>query len=115
VGRKWRGEGSGTQRSRVHRGSWHYRYKTKGAARRGYAIEETNRVAQPGWANVDRVELIELSAHSLDWSLFNIPRDYRPALPLFRGRYDMTKPDTVANRLQVYWDELTLVTRAIFR
>jgi len=59
--------------------------------------------------------LIELSEHSLDWSLFNIPRDYRPALPLFRGGYDMTKPDTVANRLQVYWNEITLVTRAIFR
>jgi hypothetical protein len=51
----------------------------------------------------------------LDWSLFDVPRDYRPALPLVRGGYDMAKPDTVTNRLQVYWNELTLVTRAIFR
>ena len=102
------GVGLGGLRDRHH-------YKTKGAARRGYAIEETNRFTQSGGTNVDRVELIELSEHALDLSLFDIPRDYRPALPLVRGGYDMTKPDTLANRLQVYWDELTLVTRAIFR
>jgi len=102
------GVGPGGRRDRHH-------YKTKGAARRGYAIEETNRFRQTGGTNVDRVELIELSEHPLDMSLFDIPRDYRPALPLVRGGYDMTKPDTLSNRLQVYWDELTLVTRAIFR
>ncbi len=92
-----------------------HHYKTMGAARRGYAIEETNRFTQTGGTNVDRVDLIELSEHPLDMSLFDIPRDYRRALPLVRGGYDMTKPDTLSNRLQVYWDELTLVTRAIFR
>jgi len=93
----------------------HHHYRTKGTARRGYAIDETNRVTQSGATNVDRVELIELSEHPLDLSLFDIPRDYRPALPLIRGGHDMAKPDTLANRLQNYWDELTLVTRAIFR
>jgi hypothetical protein len=102
------GVGLGGLRDRHH-------YKTTRAARLGYALEETNRFTQAGETNVDRVELIELSEHPLDVSLFEIPRDYRPALPLVRGGYDMTKPDTLANRLQVYWDELTLVTRAIFR
>ena len=92
-----------------------HHYKTKGAARRGYAIEETNRLTQPGGTNVDRVELIELSEDALDLSLFDIPREYRPALPLVRGGFDMTKPDTLGNRLQVYWEELTLAARAIFR
>ena len=92
-----------------------HHYKTKGAARRGYAIEETNRFTRTSGTNVDQVELIELSEHPLDMSLFDIPRDYRPALPLVRGGYDMTKLDTLSNRLQVYWDELTLVTHAIFR
>ncbi|MDQ3417400.1 MAG: hypothetical protein M3541_01195, partial [Acidobacteriota bacterium] len=92
-----------------------HHYKTKGRARRGYPIEETNRFTQTGGTNVDRVELIELSEHPLDVSVFDIPRDYRPALPLVRGGYDMTKPDTLANRLQLYWDELTMVTRVIFR
>jgi hypothetical protein len=100
--------GPGGLRDRHH-------YKTKGVARRGYAIEETNRFTQTGGTNFDRVELIELSEHPLDMSLFDIPRDYRRALPLVRGGYDMTKPDTLSNRLQAYWDELTLVTRAVFR
>jgi hypothetical protein len=92
-----------------------HHYKTKGAARRGYAIEETTRFTQTGGTDVVRVELIELSEHPLDSSLFDIPRDYRPALPRVRGGYDMTKPDTLANRLQDYWDEITLVARTIFR
>ena len=102
------GVGLGGLRDRHH-------YKTKRAARPGYAIEQTNRFTQAGETNVDRVELIELSEHPLDVSLFEIPRDYGPALPLVRGGHDMTKSDTLANRLQLYWDELTLVTRAIFR
>jgi len=104
------GEGVGPS---GHRDRHHY--KTKGVAQRGYAIEETNRFRQTGETNVDTVELIELSEHPLDLSLFDIPRDYRPALPLVRGGYDMAKPDTLSNRLQAYWDELTLVTRAVFR
>jgi hypothetical protein len=92
-----------------------HRYKTKGAASRGYAIEETTRFTQTGGTDVVRIELIELSEHPLDSSLFDIPRDYRPALPRVRGGYDMTKPDTLANRLQEYWDEITLVARTIFR
>jgi hypothetical protein len=92
-----------------------HHYKTKGAASRGYAIEETTRFTQTGRMDVDRVELIELSEYPLDLSLFDIPRDYLPALPLLRGGYDMTKPDTLTNRLQVYWDEITRIARTIFR
>jgi hypothetical protein len=92
-----------------------HHYKTKGAASRGYAIEETTRFTQTGRTNVDRVELIELSESPLDLSLFDIPRDYRPALPLVQGGYDLTKPDTLPNRLQMYWDQITTVARTIFR
>jgi hypothetical protein len=91
----------------------HY-YKIKGAASRGYVIEETTHFTQTGGTTVDRVELIELSEHPLDSSLFDVPRDYRPALPRVRGGYDMAKPDTLATRLQEYWDEITLVVRTIF-
>lgn len=92
-----------------------HHYNFKGVARRGYVIEETNRFTQRNETKVSRVELIEVSDDRLDSSLFEIPRDYRPALPLVRGGYDLTKPDTVANRVQVYWDELTLLGRSIFR
>jgi len=90
-------------------------YRTKGTAMRGYAIAETNRVTQSGTTEVDSVKLIELSERPLDSSMFDISPDYRPALPLLRGGYDMTKRDTVANRLQAYWDEFVQVTRTIFR
>jgi hypothetical protein len=100
--------GPGGRRDRHH-------YQTKGAARRGYAIEETTRLTTTGGTSVHRVELIELSEHSLDVSLFEIPRDYRSALPLVRGGFDMTKPDTLTNRLQAYWGEITLAARTIFR
>jgi hypothetical protein len=91
-----------------------HHYKTIGRARRGYAIEETTRLTQPNVTAVQRVELMELSESSLDLSLFDIPNHYRPALPLFGG-YDMTKPDTLANRLQLYWQLLEQLTSAIFR
>jgi hypothetical protein len=92
-----------------------HHYKTKGTASRGYAIEETTHFTQPRGTTIDRVELIELSDHPLESSLFDIPRDYRPAMPRVRGGYDITKPDTLANRLRDYWDEITLVARTIFR
>ena len=92
-----------------------HHFKTKGMARRGYAIEETNRFTQAGRTSVDRVELVELSENPLDPSLFDVPVDYRLALPLVRGGYDMTRRDTLRNRLGMYWDELRLTARAILR
>jgi hypothetical protein len=92
-----------------------HHYLTKGAARRGYAIEETNRSTQGGLTHVETVELIELSERAVEASLFEIPRDYQPALPLIRGGYDLTKPDTVANRIRDYWNGLTWLTHAIFQ
>jgi hypothetical protein len=92
-----------------------HHYKTRGTATRGYAIEETIRFTRTGGTDVSRVELIELSERLLDGSLFDIPTDYRLALPLVRGGFDMTKPDTLANRVQLYWDEIRGFARAIFR
>jgi hypothetical protein len=37
-----------------------------------------------------------------------------PALRTARGRYDLTKPDTSAIRVEVYWAELELWTRRWF-
>jgi hypothetical protein len=61
------------------------------------------------------VELIEFSEAVLDKSLFDVPAGYRPALPRLIGRFDMTKPDTVANRLAAYWQDLTTLARDFFR
>jgi len=91
-----------------------HHYKVRGTARRGYAIEETTRFTQRTVTNVGRVELIELSEEPLDASLFDVPRDYRPALPLVGGGFDISKPDTVVNRLADYWSRFRRIAGVFF-
>ena len=89
-----------TPRDRVH-------VKQLGIARRGYPIEETTRSQSERGTTTAKVELIELSDAQLDAALFTVPADYRPALPSLFGGFDLTKPDTVMNRLHSYWDGVT--------
>jgi hypothetical protein len=50
--------------------------------------------------------LIEFSKAVLDKSLFDVPvRDI--ARRCLAVRFDMAKPDTVANRLAAYWEDVT--------
>ena len=78
--------------------------KRLGTAQRGYPLEETTHRTEAGRASVSKVELLEFSEAPLDASLFELHNGYRRALQNPRGGYDMTKPDTLANRLQAYWD-----------
>jgi len=78
--------------------------KRLGTAPRGYPLEETTHRTEAGRASVSKVELLEFSETPLDASLFELPAGYRPALRNPYGNYDMTKPATLANRLQAYWD-----------
>jgi hypothetical protein len=88
---------SNTPRDRVH-------IKQLGTARRGYPIEEITRSQNERGTTTSKVELIEFSDAPLDAALFTVPADYRPALPSLFGGFDLTKPDTVMNRLHSYWD-----------
>jgi hypothetical protein len=90
---------SNAPRDRVH-------IKRLGTARRGYPIEETSRSKDERATSTSKVELIESSDAPLDAALFTVPTGYRPALPNLFGGYDLTKPDTVMNRLQSYWHGL---------
>lgn len=81
--------------------------KRLGTATHGYAIEETSRQTEAGRTTISKVELLEFSEDSLDASLFEVPADYSPALRTPHGGIDMTRPDTLGNRLQSYWAELT--------
>jgi hypothetical protein len=84
----------------------------RGAGRRGFPIEETTRRSSEHHPPItSRVTLIEFSEAVLDNSLFDVPKGYRPALPRLVGRVDMTKPDTVANRLAGYWEDVTTLGR----
>jgi hypothetical protein len=88
----------------------------RGAGRRGFPIEETTRRRGEHEPPITtRVELLEFSEAVLDQSLFDVPAGYRPALPRLIGRVDMTKPDTVANRLAAYWQDVTTLAHDFFR
>lgn len=86
--------------------------EVRGGGRRGFPIEETTRRRSEGGPPVaTKVTLIEFSDAVLDASLFDVPAGYRPALPRLNGGFDITKPDTVANRLAVCWDDVTTMVR----
>jgi len=89
--------------------------KRLGTASRGYAIEETTLRTEAGRTTISKVELIEFSEAALDSSLFELPAGYSPALRTARGGFDMTKPDTLGNRMQSYWAELTASAQRWFR
>ena len=88
----------------------------RGSGQRGFPIEQTTRrQGEHKPLITTSVMLIEFSEAVLDKSLFDVPAGYRPALPHLIGRFDLTKPDTVANRLAAYWDDVTTVARGFFR
>ncbi len=88
----------------------------RGAGRRGFPIEETTRRrAEHEPPITTRVTLIEFSEAVLDTSLFDVPAGYRPALPRLFGRFDLTKPDTIANRLAAYRHDVATMARDFFR
>ena len=91
---------SNAPRDRVH-------IRQLGTARRGYPIDEVARRQNERDATTSKIELIEFSDAPLDAALFTISAEYRPALPDLFGGYDLTKPDTVMNRLHSYWDGVT--------
>jgi hypothetical protein len=87
-------------------------FQTKRTAKRGYPIEETTRFSQGGVTHVDSITLISISEDQLDSSLFEIPGDYRPALPFINGGFDMERPDTIANRLHLYSEQVAMLIRS---
>jgi hypothetical protein len=87
----------------------------RGAGRRGFPIEETTRRRVDHEPPITtRVKLIEFSDAVLDKSLFDVPAGYRPAVPRLFGGFDITKPDTVANRIAAYWQDVTTSVRNVF-
>jgi hypothetical protein len=89
--------------------------KRLGTAPHGYAVEETSRRTEAGRTTISKVELLEFSEAPLDASLFEVPAEYSPALRTAHCGVDMTRPDTLGNRLQSYWAELTTSVQRWFR
>ena len=87
----------------------------RGTGRRGFPIEATTRRrAEHEPPITTRLMVIEFSEAVLDKSLFDVPAGYRPALPHLIGRFDMTKPDTVPNRIAAYWQDVTTLAGDFF-
>jgi hypothetical protein len=99
---------SGTVPDRVH-------VERRGIARRGFPIEENSRSSSDDRQPTTRITLLDLSEAVLDPSRFTVPAGYRPALPRLGGGFDMTRPDTLTNRLQSYWEGLTSWAQYVFR
>ena len=89
--------------------------KWLGKAPRGYPIEETSLITEPGNKTISKVELLEISEAPLHASIFELPAGYRQALQTRNGGADLTKPDTISNRAQYYWTGLTFWVRGLFR
>jgi len=91
---------AGGRRDRIH-------FKRLGTAAAGFPLEETTTKTEQGKSTVSKLELLEFSNSPLDDALFQVPEGYSPALSTPHGGYDMTKPETLANRVRVYWAELS--------
>lgn len=85
-----------------------FRVTQLGTARRGFPLIETDRSVNDQRTFTGSTELIEISDRTLDPALFDVPADYRPALPTGDGNFDMTRPDTVTNRVRFFWESATV-------
>lgn len=91
---------AGNRQDRMH-------LKRLGTAHTGFPLEETVTKTEQGMSTISRLELLEFSEAPLDDAVFQIPAGYSPAKSTPHGGYDMTKPETLANRVQVRWAEFT--------
>lgn len=86
----------------------------RGNGRIGYPIEETQRYGDPASPHESRLELVEVSEAPLDDALFEVPKDYQPALQTPYGP-DMSKPDTILNRLSWYGNQMVATVQRWFQ
>lgn len=91
-----------------------FHFKQLGSVPGGFSLEETVKKTEAGKSTISKLELMEFSEAPLDDTLFQVPEGYSPALSTPHGGYDMTKPETLGNRVQVYWAELRDWTRHWF-
>jgi hypothetical protein len=78
----------------------------RGATRRGMAVEEEDRTSTAAGITSHQMSLVGFSESPLDVATFDVPKGYKPALPFFSGGFDLTRPDTLMNRLSSAWDGL---------
>ena len=88
--------------------------KRLGTAPTGFPIEETTTRTEAGQHSVSQIELLEFRDSQLEPSLFERPPGYTSARHTPRGGFDMTHPETLSNRVEVWWSDLTWSLRSLF-
>jgi hypothetical protein len=78
-----------------------------GTARRGFPLIETDRTVSRARTVTYTTELLEISDRPLDLALFDVPAGYQPALRRWSGDFDLTRPDTLVNRMLLVWESAT--------
>jgi hypothetical protein len=84
-----------------------------GNGRQGFPIEETKRMTADYGSYSSTITLLEFSESTLDTSLFDVPKGYRPALRRLGG-FDMRQPDTIVNRITAYVYDMGSYARSWF-
>jgi hypothetical protein len=102
------GTKAGTRLDRMH-------VTRLGTARRGFPLIETSREASASGATTVTTELLDISEGPLDPGLFDIPPGYRRALPRWSGDFDITRPDTLANRAWLLWESASDLVHRFWR
>lgn len=70
----------------------------RGKPELGFAVEKTTRTDRDP-THTTRTQLVSVSDAPLDDAIFEVPRGYRPALPLPGGGADPARVDSFANRV----------------
>jgi hypothetical protein len=78
--------------------------KWRGTAKSGYPLIERDRIMDAAVTIERRVELLEVSGAPIPSAAFEVPEGYAPALSLPYGGHDLTRADTMVNRVSSWWE-----------
>jgi hypothetical protein len=85
----------------------------RGAPELGYAIEKATRTDRDP-THTTRTQLVSVSDAPLDDAIFEVPRGYRPALPLPGGGADPARVDSLANRVAAHLEWMASLIARLF-
>jgi hypothetical protein len=93
------------------------RVEYHGVAASGFALERVVQYSDgsDGMSYTETTTLVDVSRSELDAALFDVPAGYQAALPRVTGGFDLTKADSIGNRLSDYWTFVTSRAQSLVR
>jgi len=86
-----------------------------GRAKRGFPLSEQIRRVTAEGTSIEKTALVEISDRPIDPAVFEVPDGYRPALRLWGGGFDITRPDTLVNRALLVWEQASGFARRLWQ